>query len=76
MTTSMHKILLGPAEGDLPYLQSFVQAVLLNLLADIMLVDGQIHARNLKDPAERDLLCQAFAKHVIIRFLNALIDDV
>ena len=55
MAKSMLKTSQGPVERDLPYLQWFVQAVLSNLLTNIMLVDGQIHARNLKNPAERDL---------------------
>ena len=63
----------GPAERDLPYLQRFVQAVLSNLLVDIILVDGQIYIRNLKDLVESDLLCQV---HATMRFVfNVLVED-
>ena len=53
----MLKTLQGPAERDLLYVQWVIvykwcyQTFWLN----IMLVDGQIYAHNLKDPAERDL---------------------
>ena len=73
MAKSMLKTSQGPAERDLPYLQGFVQAVLSNLSADIMLVNGQIHAYNLKDLAESDFLCQV---HAAMSFLfNVLVKD-
>ena len=38
-------------------------------------VDGQIHTRNPKGLAERDLLYQAHAKHAVMKFLDVLIED-
>ena len=76
MTKSMHKTLPGSVGRVLSYLQWFVQAILSILLADIILVDGQIHVCNLKGLAKRNLLCQARAKHAVMRFLDILIEDV
>ena len=75
MAKSMLETSQGPAERDLPYLQWFVQAVLSNSSAD-----GQIHVRNPKGPAERDLLslCGRFFLHAVMRFLleSGTEDDV
>ena len=47
----------GGEKFAIPSMGHSMQRVLLNPP-----VDGQIHARNLKGPAERDLLCQAHAE--------------
>ena len=38
--------------------------------------DSQIYVCNFKYPAEKDLLCQAHAKHLVIKFLfDFLVED-
>ena len=60
------------AKRNLPYLQWFVQAVLLNAL-----VDGQIYAHTPKGPAKRNLPSQAHTKHAVMRFpFDVFIEDM